>query len=72
MSDLVMEAMNAMAQERGAKDGPKARLAETGERANALEGDRIRFWVDSEQVEVTNATLATKRDDNKMKGELLK
>ena len=56
----------------GAKDGPKARLAETGERANELEGDRIRFWVDSEQVEVENAALATKHDDNKMKGELLK
>ncbi len=46
----------------GDKAGTKAVLVERGDRASELAGDRIRFWLDAEQVEVSNATLATEHD----------
>ena len=42
--------------------GAKARLVEMGERASDVQGDRIRFWLDSEQVEVRNAKISTEHD----------
>ena len=45
--------------------GAKARLAEGGERTNALEGDRIRFWLDKEQVEVTNSRISAEVERSK-------
>ena len=42
----------------GARGGAKARLVETGDQPSALEGDCIRFWLDSEQVQVENAAIA--------------
>lgn len=44
------------------KAGTKAVLVERGDRASELAGDRIRFWLDAERVEVTNAALATEHD----------
>lgn len=44
------------------KAGTKAVLVERGDRASELAGDRIRFWLDAEQVEVSNAALATEHD----------
>ena len=35
----------------------KARLVERGDKAGELEGTRIRFWLDSEQVEVEGARI---------------
>ena len=43
----------------GEPGGAKARLAEAGERSNELQGDRIRIWTGSEQVEVSNSALST-------------
>ncbi len=37
----------------------KARLSESGAQSSAIEGDRIRFWLDTEQVEVTNSRIST-------------
>ncbi len=45
--------------------GAKARLSEGGERTSAIEGDRIRFWLDTEQVEVTNSRISTEIERNK-------
>ena len=42
--------------------GTRAHLVERGENASELAGDRIRFWLDAEQVEVSNAALATEHD----------
>ena len=41
--------------------GGVARLVEGGEEASELEGDRIRFWLDTEQVEVENARITTEQ-----------
>jgi len=48
----------------GDKDGLRARLVENGEDASALEGSRIKFWLDAEQVEVEDSRITTevKRD----------
>lgn len=43
----------------GKVDGAKARLSEGGEQGSVLEGDRIRFWLDTEQVKVTNSRIST-------------
>ncbi len=43
----------------GKAGGAKARLSEGGARASAVEGDRIRFWLDTEQVEITNSRIST-------------
>ncbi len=40
-------------------DGARARLVDGGEHPGELEGDRIRFWLDVEQVEVDNVSLTT-------------
>lgn len=37
--------------------GMRASLVERGTQTNELEGDRIRFWLDSEQVEVSNSRI---------------
>lgn len=39
--------------------GVLAHLAERGDDASAVEGTRIRFWLDAEQVEVENSRLTT-------------
>ena len=38
-----------------------ARLVERGEDASALEGTRIRFWLDTEQVEVEDSRISTEQ-----------
>ena len=44
--------------------GVRARLVDTnGGRHDELEGDRIRFWLDAEQVEVENSTITTSRKE---------
>ena len=43
----------------GEAGGARARLADGGERPGELEGDRIRFWLDAEQVEVENSRITT-------------
>lgn len=40
-------------------NGACARLVDTGERPGEVEGDRIRFWLDAEQVEVENSRITT-------------
>lgn len=37
-----------------------ARLVETGDEASELEGSRIKFWLDSEQVQVMNSRINMK------------
>ena len=39
--------------------GALAHLVERGDDASAVEGSRIRFWLDAEQVEVENSRLTT-------------
>lgn len=39
--------------------GGHARLVDFGEHPGELEGERIRFWLDAEQVEVENARITT-------------
>ena len=39
--------------------GVRARLVDTGENPGELEGDHIRFWLDTEQVEVENSRIKT-------------
>ena len=39
--------------------GGYARLVDFGEHPGELEGERIRFWLDAEQVEVENARITT-------------
>ena len=46
----------------GERGGAKARLVERGANASEVEGDRIRFWLDSEQVEVSNSALSAEHD----------
>lgn len=41
----------------GDASGRPAALVERGSQTNELEGDRIRFWLDSEQVEVSNSRI---------------
>lgn len=48
----------------GAK-GVRAHLVERGENASEVEGDRIRFWLDSEQVEVSNSRISAEHDGKK-------
>ena len=38
-----------------------ARLEDRGEHASELKGSRIRFWLDSEQVEVENSQIGAER-----------
>ena len=49
----------------GSRGGAKARLSERGDRASDVEGDRIRFWLDAEQVEVSNARISTEHEGKK-------
>ncbi len=42
--------------------GVRAHLVERGRNASDLEGDRIRFWLDSEQVEVSNSAISAEHD----------
>ena len=46
----------------GDKKGARARLVESGEEASALDGSRIKFWLDSEQVEVSDPTISVKQE----------
>ena len=46
---------------RGNAAGELARLVEKGNESSALEGTRIRFWLDSEQVEVEDSRISTDR-----------
>lgn len=46
------------------KDFP-ARLVDAGENASELEGERIKFWLDSEQVEVEKSAIKVGRTVNK-------
>ena len=39
--------------------GEPARLVDHGDHPGELEGDRIRFWLDTEQVEVENVRITT-------------
>ncbi len=41
----------------GDGDGVMARLADTGKRKSEVEGRKITFWIDSEQVEVEGSTV---------------
>jgi len=41
----------------GDGDGTVARLADTGKRKSEVEGRKITFWIDSEQVEVEGSTI---------------
>lgn len=45
--------------------GTRARLVESGEEASALEGARIKFWLDSEQVEVDDPTISVRQEGGK-------
>ena len=49
----------------GEKGGAKARLVEGGDRRSELLGDCIRFWLDSEQVQVENASISAERETKK-------
>jgi lipopolysaccharide transport protein LptA len=49
----------------GEKGGAKARLAEGGDQASELQGDCIRFWLDSEQVQVENSAISAERGEMK-------
>jgi len=40
-----------------------ARLVECGRDANELEGDRIKFWLDAEQVEVDNSRIGVRNNE---------
>ena len=48
---------------RGNATGGLAKLVEQGNEASALEGTRIRFWLDSEQVEVEDSRILTDRKE---------
>ena len=48
---------------RGSAADGLARLVEQGNEAGALEGTRIRFWFDSEQVEVEGSRISTDRKE---------
>ena len=41
----------------GGEDGTKAKLADEGGRKGAVEGSRITFWLDSEEVEVVDSAV---------------
>ena len=43
----------------GKAGGAPARLVDGGDRPSELEGDRIKFWLDAEQVEVENSRITT-------------
>ncbi len=43
----------------GDGSGARARLVDRGDHPGELEGDRIRFWLDAEQVEVENVRITT-------------
>lgn len=49
----------------GERGGARARLSERGDRASDVEGDRIRFWLDAEQVEVSNSRISTEHEGKK-------
>lgn len=42
-----------------------ARLVESGENASSLEGSRIKFWLDSEQVEIENSRITSKQAEGR-------
>lgn len=42
-----------------------ARLVEQGTDASEIEGRRIRFWIDAEQVEIEGSRITTKTDANR-------
>lgn len=46
----------------GDAKGRRARLVDAGDRPAEMEGDRVRFWLDSEQVEVENSRITTGSD----------
>ena len=46
----------------GNEKGVRAHLVERGANASEVEGDRIRFWLDSEQVEVSNSRISAEHE----------
>lgn len=44
----------------GGGKGGRARLVDCGDRPGELEGDKIKFWLDAEQVEVENPRITTR------------
>ena len=49
----------------GEKGGAKARLVEDGDQESEVQGDRIRFWIDSEEVEVMNSAISAEHGEVK-------
>ena len=49
----------------GEKGGEKARFLELGDRASEVQGDCIRFWLDSEQVQIENSAISAEREEIK-------
>lgn len=49
----------------GERGGARARLVEGGANGSEAEGDSIRFWLDSEQVEISNARISSEHDGKK-------
>ena len=45
----------------GDGNGKLAHLAENGDDAGAIRGSRIKFWLDTEQVEVENSRISTEQ-----------
>jgi lipopolysaccharide export system protein LptA len=55
----------------GEKGGAKARLVETGDDASEVQGDCIRFWLDSEQVQVERTAIAAEHEGEGKKEDFL-
>lgn len=52
----------------GDASGTRASLIERNPQTNKLEGNRIRFWLDSEQVEVAYARITAEHDERERSG----
>jgi len=50
----------------GGGDGKLAHLSEGGKNGSELDGTRIKFWIDSEQIEVDNSTVTTQAGGGKV------
>ena len=49
----------------GGEDGTLARLTDVSDGGNAVEGAKIRFWLDSEQVEIENSGIKVRQGKEK-------
>ena len=56
----------------GERGGAKARLVERGERTGEIDGDRIRFWLAAEEVEVSNSRISAEHDAKAVKDVIAK